>query len=621
MTTTGYEVHVVRDRRWVVAERFPNDSREEAIAAAKRLYNTDRQDGVRVFTERFDSATQLFVPQFIMREIRPGVKIVRDAPAQAAAPAPPVRKAASPPAAATTFANPASSPAAKSPSSGAIDKVSRPGSFDPDAHLEQLAASESFTAQPPEPLSGLRAAGRRALETGVLVVGLLMEGLGFAMLLALLDNSDSNWAERPIWVAIAFGLLLGGLVTVVRQVRRLRKLNNEIAEVAALEPYPTPEEPGQAAKSTFSLRKIFNAIFLNKMPSKWPEPEVPAAEEPAQPMAAEDGTAQQSQPSKAHEPAPIDQLTGFISKFLHGPGVLEIIDPLIDSDSRFAAYLYLVAAAEACVEAAAGGPRAAGPVQVAALEPLNLSAAEKDDFELRRQLFKTDQRYRDLIDLGREAMTTALERRKPDPEAMALAMAEWRMRPPLAESQRIVVLAIDASLAIGGTPPEPSRVNQAFDAHEAIFAAAIEVYRGEAVDLKGFAAFRSAADAAAAAMEIQARRLELSLEDDAVTLDVRAAAAEFSLSMFETRSVRDLLTGVNALALLAIPGDVLVAGSMRSTLANLGYRLRDFRTIPTTAGAAIELAVIDWDGAPQTGQPDVIEPVAIDPQTVDAAPA
>jgi len=37
MTTTGYEVQVIKDRRWIVAERFGNDAREEAIATAKRI--------------------------------------------------------------------------------------------------------------------------------------------------------------------------------------------------------------------------------------------------------------------------------------------------------------------------------------------------------------------------------------------------------------------------------------------------------------------------------------------------------------------------------------------------------------------------------------------------------
>ena len=89
MTTTGYEVHVIKDRRWILAERFPNDSRDQAIAAAKRLFNVEQLDGVRVFTEKFDNATQLFMPQYVMRDVRPGVKVARDAPVQSPATTPP----------------------------------------------------------------------------------------------------------------------------------------------------------------------------------------------------------------------------------------------------------------------------------------------------------------------------------------------------------------------------------------------------------------------------------------------------------------------------------------------------------------------------------------------------
>ncbi|MFY7959295.1 MAG: hypothetical protein ACOVVK_04385 [Elsteraceae bacterium] len=609
MTTTGYEVHVIRDRRWVVAERFANDAREDAIAAAKRMFNVDRLDGVRVFTEKFDNATQLFVPQYIMRDVRPGVKIARDAPVQAPA-APPARKVAAAPRA---VAAQAASGAGWRPALGGTDPtpafagpappIAAPGAFNPDNYLQAVATgADPGRTQSAEQVSALREAGRRAFETAVLIAGLLMEGIGFAMLLALLDGSNATWNERPLWVGLAFGLLLGGLLIVVRQIGKLRALGSWFRRNDALEPYPTPRSYGGPKESSFSWRKVFDAVFFNKMPSKWPEPEPePSAPKPLE--AAQPAPAPIEEPppapQPAAEPAPIDQLTGFIAKYLHGPAVQGVVDTLTDDDSLFAAYLYLTGAADACVEAAGVGKRAPGLVLSAALDPLKLSASQSDDFALRRQLFQNDPRYVAVIDIGREAMATALSRRQADPDAMMVAVEEWRRRPPLADNERLFILAIEASLAMGGVPPEPSVVAHAFEDHKAMVDAVIQVYRGQEIGPNGCMAFRSAADAAAAAMEIQARRLELSMKEGAAPLDVRTVAVEFALPQFETRSIGDLLAGVRGLTALAIPGDVLVADTMRPTLSALGYRLRDFRSIPTPAGEQIRLAAIEWDGAPQ----------------------
>jgi hypothetical protein len=142
-------------------------------------------------------------------------------------------------------------------------------------------------------------------------------------------------------------------------------------------------------------------------------------------------------------------------------------------------------------------------------------------------------------------------------------------------------------------------VAHAFEDHKVMVDAVVQVYRGQEIGPNGCMAFRSAADAAAAAMEIQARRLELSLKDGAAPLDVRTVAVEFPLPQFEKRGVGEILSGVRRLTAIAIPGDVLVADSMRPSLDAVGYRLRDFRTIPSPTGEPIRLAAIEWEGAPQ----------------------
>ncbi len=622
MTTTGYEVHVIKDRRWIVAERFANDAKDEAIAAAKRMFNVDRVDGVRVFTEKFDNATQLFVPQYVMRDVRQGVKVARDAPVQAPA-APPVRRVASAPRAVAAQASsgagwrPALASGPNAAFAGPSGSIGVPGGFNPDQYLQTIEAGgdPSLAGSSAEQVSVLREAGKRAFETAVLIAGLLMEGIGFAMLLALLDGTNATWSERPLWVGLAFGLLLGGLLVVVRQIRKLRALGSWFTKSNdALEAYPTPRSLREPRGSSFRWRPLFDAVFYGKMPSKWPEPEPdrapvaaaasapkPVEQEVVSEMATEQAEQPAAQAPAASEPdaAPIDKLTGFITKYLHGPAFQEIADSLQDEDSRFAAYLYLRGAADACVSAAGGAARAQGLVLTAALDPLQLSSALTEDFALRSQLFQQDPRYLATIDRGREAMAAGLQRRQTDGAAFAAAIAEWRERPPLSESERLYLLTIEAELSMGGVPPEPSVVAHAFDDHKAMVEVVVDIYRGKALGGQGCMSFRAAPDAAAAAMEIQARRLELSMADDAVPLDVRTVATEHPLVQFETGSVTAILTDARGLAAQATPGDVLVSESMRPALTGVGYKLRETRTISILGREPVQLAAIEWEGAPQ----------------------
>lgn len=606
MTTTGYEVHVIKDRRWIVAERFPNDSREEAIATAKRMFNVDHLDGVRVFTEKFDNATQLFVPQYVMREVRPGVKVARDASVQAPATPPPARRVASAPRAVAAQASSAAGwrpamsgempiAALAGPRGGSI---SASGGFNPDNYLQAIT-SGSDPAMSADEASALREAGRRAFETVVLAVGLLMEGVGFAMLLALLDSNNTTWNERPLWVTLAFGLLLGGLLVVVRQINKLRKLGSWLRRNGAqIEAYSLQRPEPIKSRSGFNWRGLYDAIFLNKMPSKWPEP----AREPAPPPPVFQAVAEASEPAPAEpelQVAAVDQLTGFIAKYLHGQYFDDAVESLTDEEGRFAAYLYLIGAANACVAAAGAGSRAPGLVISAAIKPLSLSGATLDDFTLRRELFENDPRYAAVIDRGREAMESSLQSHEADRDALDAAVAEWRQRAPLSDSERIYVLAIEASLSMGGTPPEPSAVAHMFEDHRAVVGSVINIYHGRPLGAEGCAAFRAAADITAAAMEIQARRLELSMKEGAAPLDVRTVAIESPLRQFELQSITQLLAGVRALTALAIPGDVLVSEAMRPVLSSLGYVLRDPRAIPTPGGEPIWLAAIEWNGAPQ----------------------
>ncbi len=598
MTTTGYEVHVIRDRRWVVAERFGNDSREEAISAAKRIFNMEKVDGVRVFTERFDNATQLFVPQFVMREVRPGVKTARDAPVQAPAPVRVRAPSEAPSSVAAQAAMNHTAPTSNSASTTARP-IAVPGGFDPDRYLESVSLGGlAGTKLADVPQSKLRDAGKRAFETALLIAGLLMEGIGFAMLLALLDNSDASWSERPFWVVVAFGLLLVGLLIVVRQIKRLRALGNWLTTpVDELDVYRAPFVAREAKRSGFRWRTLLDAVLFNRMPSKWPEPEPKQAPLPASPLPneAEASTAAAEQDS---DPAALDQVVGFIEKYVHGGDFQAVVEELTDDDSRFGACLFLRGAVNACVEAAGLTKRPPGFLLSAAFAPFQLSPETFHDYQLRYDVFELDSRVLAMIDRGRETMTRALENRQADGAAILDAVQEWSMRRRLPETDRTYVLAIDARLAIGSIPPEPSIVAHAFEEHRAMIGVITDIYRGRATSLANVLLFQSASDAAAAAMEIQARRLGVSLEEGAVPIDVRTVVGDFALAQLEMGNVSMLLADVQRLAERAVPGEVMVAETMRTALIGVGYTLRETRTVETLGGQSMQLAAVDWQGAP-----------------------
>ena len=596
MTTTGYEVHVIRDRRWVVAERFGNDSREEAISVAKRIFNTEKVDGVRVFTERFDNASQLFVPQFVMREVRPGVKTARDAPVQAPAPVRVRAPSAAPSAVAAQAALNDTASTSNRPSAAARP-IAVPGGFDPDRYLASVSLGGLAGARPADvPQSKLRDAGKRAFETALLIAGLLMEGIGFAMLLALLDNSDASWSERPFWVVVAFGLLLVGLLIVVRQIKRLRALGNWLTTpVEELDVYRGPFEAREAKQSGFRWRALLDAVLFNRMPNKWPEPvQAPLPVSPLQ----NEAEAPAAVAEQVLDPAALDQVTGFIEKYLHGGDFKAVAEELTDDDSRFGACLFLRGAVNACVEAAGLTTRPPGFLLSAAFAPLQLSPETFHDYELRYDIFEQDSRVLAMIDRGRETMTRALENRQADGAAILDAVQEWSLRRRLPETDRTYVLAIDARLAIGSIPPEPSVVAHAFEEHRAMIGVITDVYRGRATSLANILLFQSASDAAAAAMEIQARRLGVSLEDGAVPIDVRTVVGDFALAQLEMGNVSMLLADVQRLAEKAVPGEVMVAESMRTSLIGVGYTLRETRTVETLGGQPTQLAAVDWQGAP-----------------------
>lgn len=600
MTTTGYEVHVIRDRRWVVAERFGNDSREEAISAAKRIFNTEKVDGVRVFTERFDIASQLFVPQFVMREVRPGVKTARDAPVQAPAPV----RARAPSAAPSTVAAQAAlnDPVPTSTSTPAAARpIAVPGGFDPDHYLASVSQGGLAGAPPSDvPRSKLQDAGKRAFETALLIAGLLMEGIGFAMLLALLDNSDASWSERPFWVTIAFGLLLVGLLIVVRQIKRLRALGNWLTmPVDELDVYRAPFEARETKPSGFRWRTLLDAVLFNRMPSKWPEPEQsPLPVSQPSPAQTNETAAPAAETEREPDPAALDQVIGFIEKYLHGDDFQAVADQLMDDDSRFGACLFLRGGVNACVEAARLSTRRPGLLLNVAFAPLQLSPETLHDYALRYEIFEQDTRVLAMIDRGRETMTRALENRQADSAAVLDAVQEWSQRRILPNSDRVYVLAIDARLAIGSIPPEPSVVAHAFEEHRAMIGVIADIYRGRATSLANVLLFQSASDAAAAAMEIQARRLGVSLEDGAVPIDVRTVVGDFALAQLEIGNVAMVLGDVQRLAEKAVPGEVMVAESMRTALIGVGYTLRETRTVEVLDGQSVQLAAVEWKGAP-----------------------
>ena len=126
-------------------------------------------------------------------------------------------------------------------------------------------------------------------------------------------------------------------------------------------------------------------------------------------------------------------------------------------------------------------------------------------------------------------MAIAFERRQPADDALAQVVMEWRQRPPLSDAERLYLLAEESKPSSGGAPPEPSVVVHAMEDHQAMVTAVTGVYRGRPLGPHGCIVFRSPADAAAAAMEIQARQLEMSLTEGALPMEMRTVISSHSL--------------------------------------------------------------------------------------------
>jgi hypothetical protein len=583
MRSIGYELQEVRDGRWVVVRKYLPEEREDALAAGRRLFNVEDAAGVRVLNESFDESRQIFVPQYVLRLVRPGVRIDRDGPAGA-----PIQTAA----------------VRRGVTGNFTEQLIGGAGWTPPIQGEPRAA-EPVAGPPPG------SAGQRFAALAMLILGLVLEGLGVALALAILEQGAPLQDTRALWLGLAFGMLVAGLIMVVRQVGRLRDLGGLLlADSRATRSRPSARHRAMAAaaampaEATHGWREVIAAALFNRLPPKHGEnasalpsttPELavtppPSAEPPAD-----------LAPTAIAPPAPIATLVGFIDRaLLRSIGDEARAALLSDPETRFAGYLFLRGAAEACV-AAVGGADSEPPQAVlsAALDPLKLSAPALDGFAVRAQVFAGDQRYAGLVEAGRKALAAAMTGND-QPDALGAALAQWRDRAATSTTESVVLLALASDIATGGEPPDPAHVAAAFAMHQRAREAALNIYRGQRLGgADDLLLFRHASDAVAAAIELQARRLDSNIAGVVAPLALRAVALGFPVGRFERLDgAMAAMTEARAVLAGAIDGEVMVADDDRQALTRIGYRLGPARPAIIDDNRTLMLAPILWEAPP-----------------------
>lgn len=71
MANEFYELHIARDGRWSVIERYDASDRDDAIETAKMHFERDEVDGVKVTKEQFDEASGTYRPRTVFRTMKP----------------------------------------------------------------------------------------------------------------------------------------------------------------------------------------------------------------------------------------------------------------------------------------------------------------------------------------------------------------------------------------------------------------------------------------------------------------------------------------------------------------------------------------------------------------------
>lgn len=524
-----YELHVLRNDRWSLAERFPAAERNEAIFEAQRHLASPDVEAVRVIREAWDEASQLFKQRTIYRN---GKQRDRRKPALAVFEDAPVRR---PPIAAA--ARPAPAPPAPPP---------------------------SMSAALPQPMDDQMARALRRYATAT--ASGLLGGAGGALLFSTAEGSGSVGVASPLVAAAALAMFIACFVAAYYLLGEKRTAGPAVAESgdpapAAAAAEPQPERPSGAEMLARAAEAMGAAARARGSPptASPPRPETPG-----------DVLLQFMRDCLA-----ADATKGF---FLEGE---------MSSRTRLGCYLFLLGAGEACLQTKTDRweqdeIRALAPIIAMALECLGTDGEKAAAFAERIGDYRRDERYRLMIDAGYAAMSRFITGLQIEPAALADALTEWHGNRPNGD-QLIAILATELDV------PEALRVSTAGDAValgqslDLVVGTVLRACQGHVVKQTGMgllAMFPNLADGVRAAALIQRQVSAVNAGSDGGLLGVRigvaagpaATAATMDGTVTDGDRLGQMVMTAARLALLAVAGEALVceqvAGALISDPAN-----------------------------------------------------
>jgi len=519
-----YELHVLRNDRWSLAERFPAVERNEAIFEAQRHLASPDVEAVRVIRESWDDASQLFKQRTIYRNgkqrdrRKPALSVVDDTPPRRA----PVAAAPRP------IVAPAPSVAPSVP-------ISHPQPLD-----DQLA----------------RALRRYATAT---VSGLLGGG-GGALLFSSVEGAGHVGVASPLVLAAAIAMFVASFVAALYLMGEKRgQAGDDLADKVDATAEP-PAEPKAAQPSGAELL----ARAAETMGAAARARGSPGSVDPPKPETPGDVLLQFMRDCLA-----ADATKGF---FLEGE---------MSSRTRLGCYLFLLGAGEACLQTKTDRwdqdeIRALAPIIAMALEILGTDGEKAAAFAERIGDYRRDERYRLMIDAGYAAMSRFITGRQIEATALADALTHWH-NSRQSNDQLIAILATELDVPADqlATPGgEAAALGQSLDL---VVGTVLRACQGHVVKQTGtglLAMFPNLADGVRAAALIQRQVSAVNAGSDGAFLGVRigvaagpaATAATLAGIAPEGDRLGQMVMTAARLALLAVAGEALVCEQVAGAL-------------------------------------------------------
>lgn len=517
-----YELHVLRNDRWSLAERFPAAERNEAIFEAQRHLASPDVEAVRVIREAWDEASQLFKQRTIYRN---GKQRDRRKPALSVVDDTPVRR---PPVVAMPR------PAAPQPP--------------PPPPVQTVM---------PQPMDDRMARALRRYATAT--ASGLLGGAGGALLFSTVEGSGSVGLASPLVAAAALAMFIACFVAAYY----LLGEKHAATAAGAADAAPTVDTPSEAKREQPSGAELL-ARAAEAMGAAARARGSPTGTDPPRPETPGDVLLQFMQDCLA-----ADATKGFFS------------EGEMSSRTRLGCYLFLLGAGEACLQTKTDRweqdeIRALAPIIAMALECLGTDGEKAAAFAERIGDYRRDERYRLMIDAGYAAMSRFITGVQVDPAALADALTQWHGSRQNSD-QLIAILATeldipaDLQATVGG---EAVALGQSLDL---VVGTVLRACQGHVVKQTGtglLAMFPNLADGVRAAALIQRQVSAVNAGSDGGFLGVRigvaagpaATAAAMAGAAADGDRLGQMVMTAARLALLAVAGEALVCEQVAGAL-------------------------------------------------------